>query len=76
MIKVKQLFEKAGIEDVRPTDRALRRMGISRRRFTQLSEGTNKTALSLSELVAIKRWVKKVTEIDPEKVISISEKRL
>lgn len=70
MIAIKRLFEEAGIEDVRPTDQALQAMGLSRRRFTQLVEGTNKTDISVSELMSIKAWVRRVAEIDPEEVIS------
>ncbi|MDN3689061.1 hypothetical protein [Cyclobacterium jeungdonense] len=70
MIAIKKLFEEAGIEDVRPTDEALKAMGLSRRRFTQLVEGTNKTDISVSELISIKAWVKRVTEINPEEVMT------
>lgn len=70
MIAIKELFTKAGIEDVRPTDEALKAMGLSRRRFTQLVEGTNKTEIRLTEVISIKAWVNGIREINPEKILS------
>lgn len=70
MIAIKKLFKEAGVHDVKPTDEALSAMSLSRRRFTQLAEGTNKTGITVSELNAIKAWVRRVTEINPEEVIT------
>lgn len=75
MIAIKEVFQEAGIEDVRPTDSALDAMGISRRRFTQLCEGTNKTEMTLSEFEAVKAWIKSIKQIDPESIL-ISQKSL
>jgi hypothetical protein len=69
MIAIKQLFSEKGIEDVRPTDEALKLMRMSRRRFTQLSEGTNKTEINVSEMEALKKWVKGVKEINPDELL-------
>jgi len=73
MIAIKRLFKEKGIEDVRPTNEALRLMKVSRRRFTQLSEGKNKSEIKVSELAAIQRWVKGVTEINPDELVTNSE---
>ncbi|AEL24064.1 hypothetical protein [Cyclobacterium marinum] len=74
MIKVKQIFQEKGIEDPRPTSEALKLMRMSRRRFTQLTEGTNKSELRISELVAIRKWIETIKEIDPNELIVDSEK--
>jgi hypothetical protein len=69
MIQIKQLFHEAGIADVRPTDEALERMNLSRRRFTQICEGSNKSDITLTELHAIKAWIASVKEIDQNAIV-------
>ncbi|AWW31880.1 hypothetical protein DN752_18030 [Echinicola strongylocentroti] len=71
-IRVKELFEEAGIEEVRPTEEALRKMGMSRRRFTQLTDNVNKTPISVPELEAIKEWIAQLREIEPDEIIGQS----
>jgi hypothetical protein len=66
---IQKLFEYAGIDNPRPTDKALEEMGISRRRFTQLLENTHKSPITVAELSAIKGWINQIKEIDPEQVV-------
>lgn len=68
MIAIKEILKGAGLDEIRPTEEALTAMGISRRRFTQLVEGTNKSDVTLSEIKAIKKWLEGIRDIDPEKV--------
>lgn len=70
MIHIKQLFQGVGIDDVRPTDEALAQMNLSRRRFTQLCEGSNKSDITLTEMQAIKAWIENVKEIDQNAVMN------
>lgn len=66
---LKKLFENAGLEAVRPTDNALEKMDISRRRFTLLMDNKHVTPLSVQELEAIKTWVEEIKAIDSDQVI-------
>lgn len=68
-INIKHLFESAGLENPRPTDKALEEMGLSRKRFTQLTENVYKSPITVTELEGIKRWVSNITEMDPEQVV-------
>lgn len=71
---IKNLLVEAGIEEVRPTDKALVNMGISRRRFTQLLENINKTPISVHELEGIKEYIRGFQEIDLNALVRISPK--
>lgn len=74
-INLKTMLENVGIQDPKPTQDALDQMGISRRRFTQLSENINKSPMSVHELEAIKNWVNGIRNIDPEEIkIKINDK--
>lgn len=66
---LKKLFENAGLEAVRPTDNALEKMDISRRRFTLLMDNKHVTPISVQELESIKTWVEEIKAIDPDQVI-------
>lgn len=66
---IKKLFQDAGIEEARPTDEALERMGISRRRFTQLLENLHKTEITVQELEAIRGWIEGLKEIDTDRLV-------
>jgi hypothetical protein len=66
---IKNLFKDAGIEEARPSEQALEKMGISRRRFTQLLENVNKTPITVPELEAIKDWVEGFKEINTDHMI-------
>ncbi|MFN3802606.1 hypothetical protein [Belliella pelovolcani] len=68
-INIKNLLLNAGIEEVRPTDEALEKMGIARRRFTQLIENLNKKEITVAELEAIKVWVNGFSDIDTDRII-------
>ncbi len=68
-INIKNLFESAGMENPRPTEKALEEMGISRKRYTQLLENVYKSPITVSELEGIKRWITNITDIDPEQVV-------
>jgi hypothetical protein len=65
----KKLLEVAGIEEVRPTDEALAKMGMSRRRWTQLLENININPMTVQELEAIKEWIQGLQNIDTDKLI-------
>lgn len=69
LINIKNLFESAGLENPRPTEKALEEMGLSRRRFTQLMENVYKSPITVAELEGIKRWITNITEMDPEQVV-------
>jgi hypothetical protein len=69
LTNIKKLFEEAGIDQVRPTDEALVRMGISRRRFTLLHENSHKTAITVEELTAIKEWMDGIKEINSDQIV-------
>lgn len=71
---IKNLFLDAGIEEARPSDEALERMGISRRRFTQLLENVNKTPINVAELEAIKDWIQGFKNIDTDQMIGDIQK--
>jgi hypothetical protein len=70
MIRIKELFKAAGLDEIRPTDDALEAMGMSRRRFTQIADGSNKSDITLTEIMAIKKWLSKIREIDPDQVLT------
>ncbi len=69
LINIKNLFEAAGLENPRPTDKALKEMGVSRKRYTQLMENVYKSPITVSELEGIKRWITNITEMEPEQVV-------
>ena len=66
---IKKLFEEAGIENPRPTDKALEEMGLSRRRYTQLVENSHKSPITVAELAGIKGWISQIKDMDGEQVI-------
>ncbi len=66
---IKNLFEAAGLENIRPTDEALEEMGISRRRFTQLLENVNKSSITYDEVNSLRNWISGIKELDPEAII-------
>jgi hypothetical protein len=66
---IQKIFESAGLENPRPTDKALEEMGLTRKRFTQLLENTHKSPITVAELSAIKGWIAKIRELDPEQII-------
>lgn len=68
-INIKNLFENAGLEEIRPTDQALKTMGISRRRFSQLIDNKYVTPIQVKELEAIKAWIEEIKSIDPNQII-------
>ena len=68
-INLKKIFEQAGLEDPRPTDQALERMGISRRRFSQLLDNKHVNPITVPELEALKNWIEEIKSIDPELII-------
>lgn len=72
---IKLLLEKAGIEDPRPTQEALKKMGISRRRFTQLLENKNKTPMSVNELNGISDWIEGFKSIDTEQIVTVHSRQ-
>lgn len=72
---IKLLLEKAGIEDPRPTNEALKKMGISRRRFTQLLENVNKTPMSVNELNSISAWIEGFKAIDTEQIVTVHSRQ-
>lgn len=71
---IKNLFLEAGIEEARPSEEALTKMGISRRRFTQLLENVNKTPITVPELEAIKEWIEGFKDINTEQIIGDIQK--
>jgi hypothetical protein len=74
LTNIKNLFLEAGLEEVRPSDDALDRMGISRRRFTQLMENVNKTPITVAELESIKDWISGFKEINTDHLIGDIQK--
>ena len=66
---LKKLFAESGLEEVRPTDEALSKMGITRRRFTMLLENSHSTDLTVQELEAIKAWVEQIKNLDSDRLI-------
>lgn len=66
---IKKLLTEAGIEEARPTDDALVKMRISRRRFTQLLENKHKTEISVQELEAIRSWIEGLKDIDTNRLV-------
>ncbi len=68
-ITVKEVFEKAGLEDIRPTENALQEMGISRKRFSQIIENSAKSPVTVSELEAIRRWMNGLSALSTESLI-------
>lgn len=75
---IQKIFEDAGIENVRPTDKALENMRMSRRRFTQLMENSHKSSITVEELSALRGWILQVKEMDPDHLVGEfeSSKRL
>lgn len=71
---IKNLFLDAGLEEARPSDEALEKMGISRRRFTQLLENVNKTPITVPELESIKEWIEGFKNIDTDLMIGDIQK--
>lgn len=71
---IKNLFLEAGMEEVRPSDKALIKMGISRRRYTQLLENVNKAPITVMELEAIKDWIQGFKEINTDQLIGDFQK--
>jgi hypothetical protein len=68
-INIKNLLLKVGIENLRPSDKALEEMGISRRRYTQLIENINKTPININELESMKKYIQGFQNIDTDKII-------
>ena len=66
---IKKLFTDAGLEEARPTDEALERMGISRRRYTQLVENLHKTEITVQELEAIRSWIDGLKDINTDRLV-------
>lgn len=71
---IKNLLLEAGIEEARPSDEALSKMRISRRRFTQLLENVNKTPITVPELESIKEWIEGFKNIDTDLMIGDIQK--
>jgi hypothetical protein len=72
-IKIKELFQTAGLEEIRPTDAALESMGMSRKRFSQILEKTTKAPITVAELEAIKRWMEGLAALSNESLIEQKE---
>jgi len=68
---IKRLFVEAGLEEARPTDEALEKMGISRRRFTQLVENLHKTEITVQELEGIRCWIEGLKEINTDRLVGV-----
>lgn len=66
---IKTLLLEAGLAEARPTEQALSKMGLSRRRFTQLMENSNITPININELAGIKRWISGFSDIDTDNLI-------
>jgi len=66
---IKRLFLTVGIEEVRPTDEALEKMGISRRRFTLLLENKHATSMTIEEHESLKEWLEGIRYIDHTQII-------
>lgn len=66
---LKKLFETAGLESVRPTDEALEKMGISRRRFTLLMENSHVSPISVQELESMKTWIEEIKMINTDQIV-------
>jgi hypothetical protein len=66
---IQKMFLDVGLANPRPTNKALEEMGISRRRFTQLAENTNKSPITVAELGSIKGWIARIKEMDPSQVV-------
>ncbi len=66
---IQRIFENAGLDNPRPTDKALQEMGMTRKRFTQLLENTHKSHITVAELASIRGWISKIRELDPDQVV-------
>lgn len=66
---LKKLFLAVGLEEVRPTDEALEKMGLSRRRFTLLLENKHATSMTIEEHESLKDWIEGIKEIDHTQII-------
>lgn len=66
---LKKLFLAVGLEEVRPTDEALEKMGLSRRRFTLLLENKHATSMTIEEHESLKDWIEGIKEIDHMQII-------
>lgn len=66
---IKKIFENAGLENPRPTDKALQEMDLSRRRFTQLMENSHVSPITVSELASLKGWIIQLKEMDPDQLV-------
>lgn len=71
---IKNLLEKAGIEKIRPTDNALKEMGISRRRFGTLAENLRQKPITVRELESIKKYIRGFQDIDLNALVRTSIK--
>ncbi len=69
LTNIQRIFEKAGLDNPRPTEKALQEMGITRKRFTQLLENSHKSPITVAELAAIRGWIAKIREMDPEQIV-------
>ena len=72
-VKIKKVFENAGLEDIRPTDQALEKMGISRNRFNKILENKAMKPITVSELEAIKRWMDGLSALSTDSLIEQKE---
>lgn len=69
LTNIQKIFENAGLDNPRPTERALQDMGLTRKRFTQLLENSHKSPITVAELGAIRGWIAKIREMDPEQIV-------
>jgi hypothetical protein len=66
---LKRLLQLAGIEEVRPSDEALEKMRMSRRRFTLLLENKHVTSMTVEEHESLKAWIEGFRQIDSSQII-------
>ncbi len=69
LTNIQRIFENAGLDNPRPTEKALQEMGLTRKRFTQLLENSHKSPITVAELAAIRGWIAKIREMDPEQIV-------
>lgn len=69
LTNIKRIFENAGLDTPRPTDKALADMALTRKRWTQLLENSHKSPITVAELASIKGWIAKIKEMDPDQVV-------
>lgn len=66
---LKRLLLAAGIEEIRPTDEALDKMRMSRRRFTLLLENKHVNSMTVEEHESLKVWIEGFRLIDSQQII-------